>query len=219
MTTPLTDSDGDSLYTGTMTVNKFAPGPRPVPPDMEPISSSPVRIVQDPPTGFTALGPEYRIIEDFGAVKLDEDKTLEAGVSFCDAGDGGGAEGEHTVGTDGPDAHSGTRGNDLLRGGYGDDSLKGGEGDDLLVAEAGEDEVYGGPGDDVLYAAYDLSAELAPDVSASHDLLYGGEGDDFIDSADAKGAADTVYCAPGDDLVAADNEDFVADDCDEIHRR
>ncbi len=223
MTTPLTDPDGDGLYTGSMTVPKFAPGPRPVPPDMEPISLSPVRIVQGPPTGFTALGPEYRVIEDFGAVKLDEDKTLEAGVSFCDDGDGGcsdggSAGGEHTVGTDGPDELSGTRRNDLLRGGYGDDSLRGGGGDDLLVAEADADEVYGGPGDDALYAAYDVPAELAPSAPASPDLLYGGEGDDFIDAADAAGAFDAVYCGPGNDLVEADAEDFVADDCEEVVR-
>ena len=89
MTTLLTDPDGDGLYTGSMTVAKFPPGPRPVPPDVEPISLSPVRIVQGPPTGIGPLGPEFRVIRDFGAVKLDEDKTLEASVSFCDDGNGG----------------------------------------------------------------------------------------------------------------------------------
>lgn len=93
MTTPLTDPDGDGLYTGSMTVNKFPPGPRPVPSDIEPISLSPVRIVQGPPTGSSALGPEFRVIKDFGSVELDEDKTLAASVSFCDGGDSGGSGG------------------------------------------------------------------------------------------------------------------------------
>ncbi len=130
----------------------------------------------------------------------------------------GSAEGERIVGTDGPDELPATGGNDAVYGGYGDDLLQGFDGDDLIVAEAGADEVYGGPGDDALYAAYDLPAELAPNAPASHDLLYGGEGDDFIDTADAKGAADTVHCGPGADLVVADAEDFVADDCEEVRR-
>jgi len=164
MTTPLTDLDGDGLYTGTMTLPKFPPGPRPVPPGIEPISLSPVRIVQGPQMGVTALGPEYRVIKEFGSVKLDEDNTLEASASFCGDGDGRSAGGERIVGTDGPDELSGTRSDDLLRGGYGDDSLRGGEGGDLIVAEAGMDDVDGGPGDDALYAAYDVPAEAAPNA-------------------------------------------------------
>ena len=214
--TPLTDPDGDGLYTGSQTLPKFPPGPRPVPPGIEPVSISPVQIVQGPPTGIGPLGPEFRVIEDFGTVKLDGDKTLEAVVSFC--GEGGGAEGERIVGTDGPDDLRGTPGDDLLRGGYGDDVLQGFEGADLLVAEAGTDEVYGGPGDDALYAAYDVPATEAPDAPASHDLLYGGEGNDFVDAADAAGAFDAVYCGPGDDVVEADREDFVADDCEQVVR-
>jgi len=116
-------------------------------------------------------------------------------------------------------ATSGTRHDDFLHGSEGDDLLKGGEGDDAIVAKAGADEVVGGPGDDVLYAAYDVPVELAPNAPASPDQLFGEEGDDFIDAADAKGAADAVYCGSGDDLVEADAEDFIADDCEEIGRR
>jgi hypothetical protein len=218
-TTPLADPDGDGLYTGSMTVPKFPPGPRPVPPGIEAISLSPVRIVQGPPTGASALGPEYRVIKDFGAVKLDEDRTLDASVSFCEDGDGGTVGlGERIVGTDGPDGLAGAGGNDAVMGGYGDDLLQGFDGADLLVGEAGADEVYGGVGDDALYAAYDLPTELASNAPASHDLLYGGEGDDFIDTADAPGAFDAVYCGPGADLVVADAEDFAAGDCEEVVR-
>lgn len=80
VTTPLLDPDGDGIYTGSLTVPKFAPGG-----PEEPITISPVRIVQGLPTGYSAMGPEYHVIKDFGPVKA-EDTTLSAGVSFCDGG-------------------------------------------------------------------------------------------------------------------------------------
>ena len=84
VTTPLVDPDSDGLYTGSITVPQFPPGPRPVPPDMEPVSL-PVRIVQGPPTGYSAMGPEYRVIKDFGVVKA-QNSTFTASVSFCNGG-------------------------------------------------------------------------------------------------------------------------------------
>ena len=39
-----------------------------------------------------------------------------------------------------------------------------------------------------------------------------------MDAADAAGAFDAVYCGPGADLVEADAEDFVADDCEQVLR-
>ena len=76
MFVPLTDPDGDGLYTGAMTVDRFGPGPGPVPPGTEPVSL-PVRIAH-------ATG----VVKDFGLVRIDGDKTFEASVSFED-GDGG----------------------------------------------------------------------------------------------------------------------------------
>src|SRR5215212_6370963 len=67
---PLTDPDEDRVYTGSTTVDRFGPGPRPVPPEVEPVSL-PVQIVHD-----------SEVIKDFGTVKLDGDKTFEASVSF-----------------------------------------------------------------------------------------------------------------------------------------
>ena len=67
---PLTDPDGDRVYTGSTIVDRFGPGPRPVPPGVEPVSF-PVRILQD-----------SEVIKDFGTVKIDGDKTFEASVSF-----------------------------------------------------------------------------------------------------------------------------------------
>ena len=89
----LTDPDGDGVYTGSITVPRFAPGG-----PQEPVSL-PVRIAQGPPAVTGPLGPEYRVIKDFGSVAA-EDRTFEASVSFCDDGDGGG--------TDDPDGDGGT---------------------------------------------------------------------------------------------------------------
>lgn len=80
VTTPLVDPDGDGIYTGSLSLPKFAPGG-----PEDPITISPVRIVQGPPTGYSGMGPEYRVIKDFGPVKA-EDTTLSAEVSFCDGG-------------------------------------------------------------------------------------------------------------------------------------
>lgn len=72
---PLSDPDGDGVYTGSVEVDRFGPGPRPVPPGVEPVSL-PVQIVQD----------GAAVIKDFGLVRIDGDKTFRASVSF----DGGG---------------------------------------------------------------------------------------------------------------------------------
>ena len=42
---PLTDPDGDGVYTGATTTPRFGPGPRPVPPGVEPLSFG-LQIVQ-----------------------------------------------------------------------------------------------------------------------------------------------------------------------------
>ncbi len=97
----LTDPDGDGLFTGSVTVDKFGPGPAPE--GTEPVSL-PVQIVQGPPTGATALGPQFRVIKDFGVVPA-EDRTFAASVSFCDNGggtdnNGGGVPGDSVVSGD-----------------------------------------------------------------------------------------------------------------------
>jgi LPXTG-motif cell wall-anchored protein len=74
---PLTDPDGDGLYTGSLDVPRFAPGPLP-PPGAEPVSL-PVRIVQ----ADGGAGPcnPTRVIKDFGVVPADDD-TFKARVNF-----------------------------------------------------------------------------------------------------------------------------------------
>ncbi|MDQ4062660.1 MAG: hypothetical protein M3122_01910 [Actinomycetota bacterium] len=72
--TPLTDPDGDGVFTGSVTVPRFPPGPRPVPPGADPVSLS-VRIVQE-------NGGNIEVIRDFGLVPLEENRTFEARINF-----------------------------------------------------------------------------------------------------------------------------------------
>jgi hypothetical protein len=83
---PLTDEDGDDLYTGETTVSNFPPGKRPLPADAEPLSL-PVQMVQGTGTqgpdesGSPRPGEPTSVIEDFGTVRI-QDQTLSASVSF-----------------------------------------------------------------------------------------------------------------------------------------
>lgn len=74
---PLTDPDADGLYTGSLDVPRFAPGPLP-PPGAEPVSL-PVRIVQ----ADGGAGPcnPTRVIKDFGVVPAEDD-TFKARFNF-----------------------------------------------------------------------------------------------------------------------------------------
>ena len=94
---PLADSDG--LHTGTATVDRFGPGPRPVPPGLVPVSL-PIRMTQGTGTA----------IKDFGLVKLAGDKTSEARVAF-------GKNGENTMPNDpGASNPGGNNGSDVGNG-------------------------------------------------------------------------------------------------------
>ena len=74
ITVPLADPDGDGGYTGSTTLDRFGPGPRPVPPGTEPVSL-PVQIVQE-------SGGNIEVIRDFGVVPLNGDRTFSARVNF-----------------------------------------------------------------------------------------------------------------------------------------
>ena len=80
---PLADPDGDGVFTGSLDVPRFAPGPVP-PPDAEPVSL-PVQIVQAD-SGASPCDPTT-VIRDFGTV-LANDNTFRASTSF--EGNGGG---------------------------------------------------------------------------------------------------------------------------------
>jgi hypothetical protein len=228
--TPLTGPDGDGLYTGSITVPQFPPGPRPVPPDMEPVSL-PVRIVQGPPTGYSAMGPEYRVIKDFGVVEA-QDRTFEADVSFCSGGGNekgeepgqvqpqcflpegcflsGDARDEKIVGGMGPDYIIGGHGHDALYGLGAGDWLDGGAGDDLVRGGVGDDLVDGGSGDDLVIGG-DGNDYVTGYLGS--DALNGGGGSDYIYAAD--GEFDRVSGGPGYDVCVVDEEDDV-NGCEEV---
>ena len=77
---PLTDPDGDGIYTGSTTLDRFGPGPRPVPPGTEPVSL-PVQIAQE-------SGGNIEVIRDFGEVPLVGDRTFRARANFKEDGTG-----------------------------------------------------------------------------------------------------------------------------------
>jgi len=94
---PLTDPDGDGVYTGSTNVPRFPPGP--VPPDgAEPVSL-PVQIVQ----ANSGAGPcnPTRVIKDFGTVPANDD-TFKARVNFKEN------RGGTTPGTTAPGSGSGS---------------------------------------------------------------------------------------------------------------
>lgn len=82
---PLAAPDGDDVYTGSLDVPRFPPGPLP-PPGAEPVSL-PVQIVQ----ADAGAGPcnPTRVIKDFGIVPAN-DATFKARVNFKE--DRGGAK-------------------------------------------------------------------------------------------------------------------------------
>ena len=129
---PLTGSDGDGVFTGSLDVPKFAPGP--VPPDAEPVSL-PVQIVQ----ADSGAGPcnPTTVIRDFGTVPAD-DATFEARANFNDNGGGG-------TTTPGPGNSGGTDGCDVPGGGDSNDSGSSGSGGG---ANNGDSSGSGGSGND-----------------------------------------------------------------------
>lgn len=122
---PLTDPDGGGTFTGSVTVPRFPPGPRPLPPGTEPISLS-VQIVQE-------NGGNIEVIRDFGVVPLDGDRTFSARVNF--KRDRGGTETPEDTVPDTPDG--GSEDGSGASGGSG----SGGSGDasDLTAPENGVD--------------------------------------------------------------------------------
>ena len=130
---PLADPDGDGVFTGSLDVPRFAPGPVP-PPDAEPVSL-PVQIVQAD-SGASPCDPTT-VIRDFGTVPANDD-TFRASTSFegnddgtttPEPGNGGGTDDSEGPGSGGSDnggsggsgsssgSDSGGSGNDAASGG------------------------------------------------------------------------------------------------------
>ena len=84
------------------------------------------------------------------------------------------------------------------------ETVLGGGGADMLGGSDGRDTLRGGGSADVV------------DGGDGVDVLAGEDGDDLIAARD--GAADTVTCGPGSDMVNADREDSVDGDCELVDR-
>ena len=132
--------------------------------------------------------------------------------------------------------------NTFLTGGDGDDvltydggnhtNLCGEEGDDVLNGSPGHDHVLGGLGDDVLNgnglddvivgggvfaAPCGEFADPVQEGSDGIDAFFGGDGPDVIFAVD--GRREQVSCgADVENHVSADDQDAVADDCENVHR-
>ena len=123
---PLTDQDRDGVFTGSLDVPRFAPGPVP-PPDAEPVSL-PVQIVQAD-SGASPCDPTT-MIRDFGTVPANDD-TFRASTSF--EGNGGGTTTPEpgndgvTDDNEGPD-NGGSGNSDGFRSSSGSDSCGSGSG-------------------------------------------------------------------------------------------
>lgn len=135
---PLADPDGDGVFTGSLDVPRFAPGPVP-PPDAEPVSL-PVQIVQAD-SGASPCDPTT-VIRDFGTVPAN-DNTFRASTSFegngggtttPEPGNGGGTDDSEGPGSGGSDnggsggsgSSSGSESGGSGSGGSGNDAASGG---------------------------------------------------------------------------------------------
>jgi Ca2+-binding RTX toxin-like protein len=121
------------------------------------------------------------------------------GNDRCAAGDGA----DDVEGRGGDDVLNGQGGDDRIFGRFGVDTLRGGDGNDELEGGRGSDKLMGGAGNDSLNGGHD------PDV------VSGGGGDDRILARG--GGADRVDCGAGSDIAYVDSADSVRG-CERVSR-
>jgi hypothetical protein len=137
---------------------------------------------------------------------LNGNRNVAARASDLDSTEEGSrAESETIIATDNDlDAATGP-GDDEVFGSRGEDVLKAGKGDDKLIGGPGSDELIGGAGEDLLV-----------DNSAEPNTFIGGTGTDRIDAWHKGASVNTITCGPGEDIVLADPQDDIADDCEHV---
>ena len=110
------------------------------------------------------------------------------------------------LGGPGNDTLGGTDRDDVVNGEDGSDKISSGGGNDTVTGGAGDDAIDGADGNDVLHGG------------AGVDDVKGGGGDDDIRTQD--GAADTVDCGEGTDVVTGDEADAVPAEaaCETVNR-
>lgn len=155
--------------------------------------------------------------ESVNRIKGTDRAQVIRGTSGIDVINGLGG-GDALYGFWAPDLIHGGRGDDYVGGGKYGDRLYGDRGSDLITGEGGRDRVYGGSGNDDLYAGFRPGQPVPPNSPARSDRIYGEDGNDFVDSADARGAPDTVRCGDGFDTVIANRGDRVGSGCEVVRR-
>jgi len=159
----------------------------------------------------------------------------------------GGGDDDNVYGENGNDTYYGGSGDDFLseysgvtpmpttgQGYTGADVMFGGDGTDWLDGARSADELHGGDNPPLsalvqterMYAGSGgdkVYGEDGPDYMEGQegsDLLSGGAGDDSIDAANSESVntPDTVRCGSGFDTVQANNNDIVANGCEDISR-
>jgi Ca2+-binding RTX toxin-like protein len=104
----------------------------------------------------------------------------------------------------------GGSGNDLVTGDNGSDTLVGEQGMDFVDGGRGSDRLVGGDGPDLLVDG--------PFHETSKDTLSGGDGNDAFFADNGPATMDMASCGSGFDRVAADTEDVVTPDCEQVRR-
>ncbi len=122
----------------------------------------------------------------------------------------------------GDDVADGADKADKIKGGKGDDTL---DGDnfpspfgDTLIGNRGADTFTGGQGRDTIRGGKGpdtIDMGSGTTVNAGADRVFGGRGDDTINEF-GDGARDTINCGGGEDTVFADENDRVANNCENV---
>lgn len=107
---PLTDPDGDGVFTGNTTLANPGTGP---------VVSLPVQIVQE-------NGGNIEVIRDFGVVGIDRDKTFKAKVNFKEDRGGATTPESTTPESTMPDSGNGSSANSSGTSGSGGSGSSGG---------------------------------------------------------------------------------------------
>jgi Ca2+-binding RTX toxin-like protein len=169
------------------------------------------------------------LIGDGGSNQLDGGgggDNISGGGGFDNLN--GGSGNDVLSGGDATDLINGGDGNDTLNGDGGDDTMNGGLGDDTLDGGPGADQMGAGGGNDtVTYANRSADIEVTLDGNANDGAagekdfirtdvasVTTGSGDDLINSRD--GLSGNISCGAGNDTVAADIDDDVAGNCENI---
>lgn len=130
---------------------------------------------------------------------------------------GGGAR-DFMEGGPGADVIDGQAGSNVINGALGNDRIVGGPEADSLNGGADEDIIHGGDGDDGITGAsgrdqlYGQAGNDRTEGGLGQDRIWGGDGNDNIVAAD--GQVDEIECGDGNDVVRADGDDKVDDDCE-----